>query len=287
MDRQLLSSLRCPDCRGLLALEENSKKEKCLICELCRCNWPIAGDMGGMPMMYRERQVRPKDRLLRLFYDGLPALHDPATRYLLPLMDWGCSESLARRRFMARLELNASRSRAESRPLRVLEVGIGTGVNIPFIEEALGDAGSFFEAEIWGLDLSRGMLNECRKNTKHSRFPIHLVLGDAHALPFPDACFDRVFHVGAMNSFGDPRRALAEMARVAKPGSPIVIVDEQLDRSGRPSLWTKICFRMLTFYDRNPHCPVELLPGGAYDILTEQITRFFYCMRFRAGPTVQ
>lgn len=230
--------------------------------------------------MYREREVRPLDRLMRLFYDGLPGLHDPATRFLLPLMDRGCSELEARRRFISRLELSAF-EKGNSRPLRILEVGIGTGVNIPLIEEVFGAFSKEIPFEIWGLDLSRGMLRECQKNTKNKRFPVHLLLGDAHALPFGDAVFDRVFHVGAMNSFGDPRRALLEMARVAKPLTPIVVVDEQLDRGQVNSAWTSFCFRMLTFYDKNPHCPLELLPEGAFDIFNEQITRFFYCLRFR------
>lgn len=281
MDDKALALLRCPFGHGRL-LERDEGGTIVLNCECCQLNWIFS---DGLPCLYREREVRPLDRLMRVFYDGLPSLHDPATRYLLPLMDWGSSEALARRRIAERLSLGELAQSRPQNPVRILEVGIGTGVNIPWIEAALFACPADFPLEIWGVDLSRGMLSACQKNIKKdikkNRFPVYLALSDVHALPFEDAQFDRVFHVGAMNSFGDPRRALREMARVAKPRTPIVIVDEQLDQTRPNSLWTRLCFRALTFYDRDPHCPTELLPEGAAHVQSEQITRFFYCLRFQ------
>jgi hypothetical protein len=64
-----------------------------------------------------------------------------------------------------------------------------------------------------------------------------------------------------------------------------VVVDEQLDPSREHGLYVRAAFRLLTFYDPSPHCPTELLPEGAYDVLEEQVSRFFYCLRFRMpGP---
>jgi ubiquinone/menaquinone biosynthesis C-methylase UbiE len=179
---------------------------------------------------------------------------------------------------MRRLELEGL---PLDRPVRILEVGVGTGANLPRIEAALppGLAG---RAEVWGLDLSRGMLAGAQRRISRLGYGhVRLVQGDAHALPFRDQAFDRVFHVGGIGGFRDPARALAELARVARPGSPIVVVDEQLEPGLGPLRWT--FFRALTFYDRAPHCPVEALPPGAWDILEEQVSRFYYSLRFRVG----
>ena len=49
---------------------------------------------------------------------------------------------------------------------------------------------------------------------------VPLYLASAEALPFQDATFDAVLHIGGINFFDDKAQALAEMARVAKPGHP-------------------------------------------------------------------
>ena len=53
-----------------------------------------------------------------------------------------------------------------------------------------------------------------------------LFLGNVETLPFVDASFDVVFHVGGINFFNDRAQAIREMIRVAKPGSLLLIADE-------------------------------------------------------------
>lgn len=253
-----------------------------LECGGCGARWPVE---DGVPRLYREAEVRGTDRLMRTIYDGLPWLHDPLTTALFPLLQRR-SEAEVRERIIARLELGALVTPPD-RPLRILEVGVGAGANLPLVRRGLAQllAKEVVEAvEIWGLDLSRGMLDECRAFVlRHGYGEVRLLLGDAHALPFGDGLFDRVFHVGGIGGYRDPGRALAEMARVAVPGTPIVVVDEQLDPGRRHGLVHRALFRALTFYDRDPHCPRELLPSGAYDVLEEQVSRYYYCLTFRQG----
>ena len=138
--------------------------------------------------------------------------------------------------------------------------------------------------ELWGCDLSRGMLAVLTRRIERRRGwgqRLRLVQCDAHALPFADASFDRVFHVGAMNSYRDPKTALAEMARVAARETPIVVVDEQLDRSKAHGLYHRAVFRLVTFYDDHPHCPLEHLPPGATGVVEDQLSMFFYALTFR------
>lgn len=216
--------------------------------------WPV---LDGLPRLFVEEDVQGSDRLMRRIYDGLPFLHDAAVRTLVPLAQtFDGSEGSLRNAYMPRLELGSWRP--EDGPLRILETTVGTGANLPLV---LRDVRPDVEVELWGADLSYGMLQQCQKRLRQmGREDVRLVMSDAHRLPFPDASFDRVFHVGAINNFTDKGLALAEMARVAKPGTPVVVVDEQLDPSRRHSLWHKAWFKAVTFYDREPGSPTELLP---------------------------
>jgi ubiquinone/menaquinone biosynthesis C-methylase UbiE/uncharacterized protein YbaR (Trm112 family) len=266
--------LVCPDCHGPLAEERDV-----LVCGGCGATWPPE---DGFPKLFREQRIRGTDRFMRLFYNGLPALHDPLMRHFLPWFQRDAPEPEFRDGYMRRIALASLRPREDGARPRILEVGIGAGGNIPPVHR---DLPAGLEVDYWGLDLARGMLGQCRKRVRRDGWNVRLLLGDAHRLPFRDHTFDRVFHVGAAGSYRAPAVALAEMARVARPGTPIVVVDEQLDRSRRNTLRDHVAFRLLTFYDRDPHCPSELLPPGATGVREEQVSRFYYCLTFEMPAT--
>ncbi|RKH58921.1 methyltransferase domain-containing protein [Corallococcus llansteffanensis] len=274
--------LACPDCRGQLVWhglnEDDRLTEGRLRCGGCGETWDVD---GGTARLYREDRVQGTDRLMRHIYDGLPALHDPLTAVLTPLFQ-SVSESRMRDGYMRRLELGALRPREDGQPVRVLEVGVGAGANLPRIRGALPPG---LDVEVWGLDLSTGMLAQCekrlRKHIGNGMRDTRLLLADAHALPFRDATFDRVFHVGGIGGYRQPAVALLEMSRVARPGTPLVVVDEQLDASFRPSLFQRAAFRALTFYTRDARSPRALLPRNAEGVIEEQVSPFYYCLTFR------
>lgn len=217
------------------------------------------------------------DRFLLWFYDNLPRLHDPAVRYTLPLFGSG-RESTLRDVVLRHISIETA-TPPEGRPLRVLDVGVGTGANLSRLRGRYAGP-----VEYWGVDLSTGMVRICRERlAKGGHTDTRLAFADAHALPFADGTFDRVFHVGATNSFSDPRKAVAEMARVAVPGTPIVIADERLDPSRKHSLVHRALFKAICFYEPNPPDPVSLLPAGAVHVVDEQPARFFYVVSFQAG----
>lgn len=277
-----VSRLRCPTDRTALHHEGPSGpwiEAGELVCEHAH-RWPVA---DGFAKLYVESEVAGNDRLLRHFYDGAPSLHDAAVWALLPALQFS-GEAALRDAYMPHLELAALETEVPpDRPIRILETGIGAGANLPLLARDLPPRR---DVELWGMDLSVGMLRQCVKRLKRAgRSDVRLVLADAHALPFPDDSFDRCFHVGGIGNFRDVRTALAEMARVARPGTPIVAVDEQLDPSRRFGLFQRLAFRAVTFYDRDPHAPVEHVPEAARDVVSEQVAPFFYSMRFRVGPT--
>ncbi len=280
-----LAFVRCPTCHGGLGSIplQGPIPDGVLTCPACGARWSV---VDGLLELYRDHEVQGTDRWMRRIYDAVPRLHRPANRLVLPLLQFR-SEGATRQGYLRRLELDRLAPRADGHPVRILEVGIGDGINLDLLGRALPVG---LPVELWGVDLSRGMLACSRR--RHDRLarrgqavPLRLLMADAHELPFVDGMFDRVFHVGAAGSYRDPGRALAEMARVAQPGTPIIVVDEQLDPGRRHGLYHRATFRLLTFYDDHPHAPLELLPAAARDVSCEATSRFYYCLRWRMPAT--
>jgi ubiquinone/menaquinone biosynthesis C-methylase UbiE len=102
----------------------------------------------------------------------------------------------------------------------ILEVSVGTGLNLPYLFE------SPQVRQVYGLDLSAGQLARCQKVVARQGWPVDLFLGTAEALPFQADVFDSVFHLGGINFFSNQKKAIEEMIRVARPGTKILIADE-------------------------------------------------------------
>lgn len=269
--------LRCPSCQAPLQRPDAGATR----CDGCGESWPYHADI---PVLFREAWVRGTDKVMALFYDHLPRMHDPAVRYFLPLWQLEGRESTMREGYLRRLRLDAPELRDNPAP-RLLEVSLGTGVNVALVRQA-SEVGR--RLDYWGLELSPGMLSiGCERLSAAKEDQVRLVQGDAHTLPFATDSFDRVLHVGGIGGFRSPDAAMAEMVRVAKPGAIIVVVDEQLDPSRRHGLWPRAWFKALTFYDRDPHCPRECLPAHAVDVAEEQVSRFYYCLSFRKPLSVE
>lgn len=98
----------------------------------------------------------------------------------------------------------------------ILDVGTGPGVLIPYIRRLVGPKG-----RVLALDLAWAMTVEARKKCEAPRTGV--VQADVHALPCREGVFDRVLCFAAFPHFDDPSRALAEMARVLKPGGRLII----------------------------------------------------------------
>jgi len=278
-----INQVVCPRCHGGLRysglLRDGHLHEGELFCLRCGSAWGVE---DGLCRLFTEEQVVGTDRMMRFIYNYFAHLHNLSVATLLPLFQMGSpnsTESAFRNGYMPRLELSALRPKADGSPIRILEVGVGTGANLPLVRRDLPRG---LPVEIWGVDLSPGMLGVLRETLRRQGDnEVRLLMADAHVLPFSDHSFDRVFHVGGINGFHDPAAALAEMARVAVPGTPIVVADEQLDHSQKPNCYHQAMFKMVTWYDINPHAPVDALPKGAIDVRAEQLSLFLYSLSFR------
>jgi phosphatidylethanolamine/phosphatidyl-N-methylethanolamine N-methyltransferase len=99
----------------------------------------------------------------------------------------------------------------------VLDLGIGTGASLPHYPN---------HGRIVGIDLSGGMLRECRKKIQERDLDhVALCQTDAMKLPFADDTFDHVFMSHVISVVSDPYRLVRQVQRVAKPGARIVVVN--------------------------------------------------------------
>lgn len=99
---------------------------------------------------------------------------------------------------------------------RVLEVAVGTGLNLGHYAPGVG---------LSGIDLSPEMLARARDRARELGIDADLREGDAMALPHPGGSFDTVVCTYGLCGFPDERGALAEMARVLVPGGTLLLVD--------------------------------------------------------------
>jgi ubiquinone/menaquinone biosynthesis C-methylase UbiE len=99
---------------------------------------------------------------------------------------------------------------------RVLEVGIGTGLDLPHYA-----AGT----EVTGVDLSPRMLARARARAAALGREVELIEGDAARLPVEDAAYDTVVCALSLCTIPDPARAVAEMRRALVPGGRLLLFD--------------------------------------------------------------
>jgi phosphatidylethanolamine/phosphatidyl-N-methylethanolamine N-methyltransferase len=108
-------------------------------------------------------------------------------------------------------------------PGKILEVGVGTGKNMPYYPEG---------AEMCGIDLSDHMLARARSRANQQHVNVHLVEMDVQLLDFPDNHFDAAVATFVFCSVPDPIQGMKELARVVKPEGTILLLEHvRLDRS--------------------------------------------------------
>lgn len=102
---------------------------------------------------------------------------------------------------------------------RVLELGVGTGVNLPLYGPG---------AQVTALELSGPML--VRALQRRTRTAVRPLQADAQVLPFADGVFDAVGGSLLFCSVAEPARALAEIRRVLVPGGRLVLIEHTRGR---------------------------------------------------------
>ena len=114
---------------------------------------------------------------------------------------------------------------------RVLEIGVGSGLNLPFYGAAV-DA-------VVGIDPSPRLLAMARRVADSVAVKAELVLGSATALPLPTASVDTVVMTWTLCSIPEPEQALREMRRVLAPGGALLFVEHGLSSEAGVARWQR------------------------------------------------
>jgi ubiquinone/menaquinone biosynthesis C-methylase UbiE len=124
---------------------------------------------------------------------------------------------------------------------QVLEIGIGSGLNVPFY-----DAGKV--QRLWGLDPSPETWALASGEVRNAPFPVAFLSAGAEAIPLDASSVDTIVITYSLCSIPDATAALAEMRRVLRPGGRLLFVEHGLapDESVRKwqrritPLWKKV-----------------------------------------------
>lgn len=112
---------------------------------------------------------------------------------------------------------------------RVLEVGIGSGLNLPFYTDNV--------KEVVGVDPSARLIAMARRAAGDLPFGIELLTRTAETLPFDDRSFDSVVSTWTLCSIPEARAALMEMRRVLKPGGELIFIEHGAAQDPGVAAW--------------------------------------------------
>jgi ubiquinone/menaquinone biosynthesis C-methylase UbiE len=162
----------------------------------------------------------------RTYWDGMAPSYDARIAWV-------------ERRFLA----TSRRWIAERVEGEVLEIAVGTGAMLPYYPSG---------TRLTGFEWSRPMLDVARRRADALGLAMDLRDGDAMALPADDASYDTVVSTFAMCCVPDHRVALAEAARVLRPGGRLLLADHVVSTSA-PLRFAQRLLDRITVPGQNEH----------------------------------
>jgi ubiquinone/menaquinone biosynthesis C-methylase UbiE len=114
----------------------------------------------------------------------------------------------------------------------VLEVGIGSGLNIPFYDADKVD-------HLWGIDPSREMWSIAKRNAKEHHLDAEFIEAGAESIPLDNGAADTVVMTYTLCTIPDAYSALEEIKRVLKPGGKLLFCEHGEAPDENVKLWQK------------------------------------------------
>jgi ubiquinone/menaquinone biosynthesis C-methylase UbiE len=146
----------------------------------------------------------------------------------------------------------------------VLEIGAGTGLNLPHYPATVG--------ELVLTEPDPGMVARLRRRVARQECAaasVRVVPAPAESLWFPDATFDAVVSTMVLCTVPDPAAALEEIARVLRPGGRLVLVEHVLSPSAGPARWQRRLARPWAAFAAGCRCDQDtpaLLDRAGWDV---------------------
>jgi len=159
---------------------------------------------------------------------------------------------------------------------RVLEMGAGTGLNLPYYPAG---------ADITACDLSGGMLGKAVERARSGNVRIRFCEADICSLPFPDGAFDTAAATFVFCSLADPVPCLREMGRVTKAEGQVLLLDHvRIDRPVIGPLMDLLNAATVRFAGEHiTHRTEELARAAGLEIVESRGLGFMGIIRFIAA----
>ena len=129
---------------------------------------------------------------------------------------------------------------------RTLDVGAGTGANLELYPEAV--------SELVLAEPDPHMLRKLRPRAEESPRPVEVLAAPAESLPFEDSSVDTVAFTLVLCTVPDPAAALAEAARVLKPGGRLLFLEHVRAEEDGLARWQDRLERPWHFLADGCHC---------------------------------
>jgi ubiquinone/menaquinone biosynthesis C-methylase UbiE len=148
---------------------------------------------------------------------------------------------------------------------RTLEIGAGTGLNLPYYPDAV--------TELVLTEPVDAMSDRLARRAAKQDAAIQVVAASAEELPYPDGSFDTVVSTMVICTVEDPGQALAEIARVLKPGGQMLFIEHVRSDSPRLARWQDRLHGLWHAFGDGCNCNRPILEMVAGAVAVDRVER--------------